>query len=65
MERLIKSVQKFCEIIELAAAVLVSVGIVLSASAERYVSIPGISGKDIFYCNRYRVCRNALSSQFR
>ena len=30
MERLIKSVQKFCEIIELAAAVLVSVGIVLS-----------------------------------
>ena len=30
MERLIKSVQKFCEIIELAASVLVSVGIVLS-----------------------------------
>ena len=30
MERLIKSVQKFCEIIELTAAVLVSVGIVLS-----------------------------------
>lgn len=30
MEKLIKTVQKFCELIELVAAVLVSVGIILS-----------------------------------